>query len=82
MSRERIEREVLKALAAQAPLHVMDLSNIITEHPVSVDLACARLHKQNQTFPVGRGVYDVTDRGWRRLEALDDGQQESSRLEG
>lgn len=61
------DREVLALLAANSPLHVMDLASTADRHPITVDQTCARLHEHGQIHPVGRGLYEITDDGKRRI---------------
>ncbi|WP_304450027.1 transcriptional regulator [Halomarina ordinaria] len=61
------DKEILEILDANAPCHVMDISRIADRHPVMIDQTCARLHEDGHIFPVGRGIYDVTDEGQRRV---------------
>lgn len=68
MTSGRVEQRVLEALAARSPLHVIEISDHMSEHPVSVDLACARLHDNGDILPVGLGRYDITEQGQRRRE--------------
>lgn len=64
--------EILEVLVERSPLHVMDLAKIVDHHPITVDQTCARLHEREHIFPLGRGLYDVTDRGKRQLDGNDD----------
>ncbi|RBI59539.1 transcriptional regulator [halophilic archaeon] len=66
LSRE-IDREILEILIADAPLRVMEIARTADRHPITVDQTCTRLHEQGQIRPVGRGLYDVTDEGKRRI---------------
>lgn len=68
MSRDRIDQGVLESLTIESPLHVMEISERTSEHPVSVDLACARLHDNGDILSVGLGQYDITEQGQRRSE--------------
>jgi hypothetical protein len=68
MNNSRVERVVLEALATQSSLHVIEISDLTNEHPVTVDLACARLHDNGDVASVGLGRYDITERGMRRRE--------------
>ena len=64
---QEIDREILATLVADSPLHVLDIASTIDRHPITVDQTCARLHEHGQIFPVGRGLYDVTEDGKRRI---------------
>lgn len=70
MRQKQLESDILQTLAECAPLHVMDLTEEVDDHPVTVDQACARLHDDGHIFPSGHGVYDITDRGQQRLDEL------------
>ncbi|WP_207592825.1 MarR family transcriptional regulator [Halomontanus rarus] len=67
MRQQRLERDVLRAVAERRPIRVTDLADRVDEHPVAVDRACRRLHDEGHISSAGRGVYDVTERGQRRL---------------
>lgn len=68
-----MERAILQVLDADGPLHVMEIAAQIDGHPISVDQACARLHKDGYISTIGGGRYRVTDVGRERL--TDDYQQ-------
>ena len=70
MNRAHVERGVLEVLVVQSPLHVMEISDRTNEHPVTVDLACARLHDNGDIVSVGLGRYDITELGQRRRDEL------------
>ena len=61
------DREILAILVADSPLHVMDIASTTDRHPITVDQTCARLHEHGQIRPVGRGFYEVTEDGKRRI---------------
>jgi len=61
------DREILAILVAESPLHVMDIARTADRHPITVDQTCARLHEHGQIHPVGRGLYEITDDGNRRI---------------
>jgi predicted transcriptional regulator len=62
-----LDREVLAILGAETPLHVMDIARTADRHPITVDQTCARLHEHGHIHPVGRGLYEITDDGNRRI---------------
>ncbi|WP_254538671.1 transcriptional regulator [Halomarina litorea] len=66
LSRET-DQEILEILVADSPLYVMEIAKIADRHPITVDQICGRLHEHGQIRPVGRGLYDVTEEGKRRL---------------
>jgi len=63
------EAEVLKLLIDQSPLHVMDIAKAVDHHPITVDQTCARLQTEGYIYPLGRGLYEVTEDGVRRIDA-------------
>lgn len=81
MSQEQREWRILQALADCTALHIIDLAKQIEEHPVAVDRACARLHNEDYISLSGYGIYDVTTRGQRRLEELEDAYGQMDRRE-
>lgn len=62
-----IDREVLAILVADSPLSVMEIASAADRHPIAVDQTCARLHEDGEIRPAGRGIYDVTAEGRRRI---------------
>lgn len=66
MSSDRLEHVTLSVLAEQAPLHVLDIAEEADEHPVAIDLACARLHDRGDIWSAGLGQFDITEQGQRR----------------
>jgi len=68
----KTDQEILKILAANAPIHVMDIAKRIDHHPITVDQTCARLHERGHIYPAGRGLYDLTDEGKQQLEGISD----------
>lgn len=77
MSTDRLEHVTLSVLAEQAPLHVLDIAGEADEHPIAIDLACARLHDRSDICSVGLGQYDITDQGQRRYNGHLDRRLES-----
>lgn len=67
------EIEVWEVLVDESPCHVMEITNIVDGHPITIDQACAHLHGEGCIVPRGRGLYEITDAGEQRLET----QQES-----
>lgn len=74
MSPDRLDNVTLSVLADHAPLHVLDIAEQADEHPVAIDLACARLHDRGDICSVGLGRYDITDQGRRRCDGDQDGR--------
>ena len=68
-----MEQDILHVLDADGPLYVMEIAAKIDGHPITVDQACARLHKDGHISPIGGGRYRLTDFGRERLS--DDCQQ-------
>lgn len=66
MTTDRLEQVTLSTLAERAPLHVLDVADQADEHPIAVDMACARLHERGDIRSVGLGQYEITDQGHRR----------------
>lgn len=64
----RTEIDVLETVADQSALHVMEISSVVDEHPITVDETCVCLHNQGCIRPLGRGVYEITEKGKQRLE--------------
>lgn len=62
------ETEVLKIFVERSPLHVMDIANTVEYHPITVDQTCTRLHNEGYIYPLGRGLYKVTEEGVQRIE--------------
>lgn len=63
-----LDREILALLVADSPRRVTDIASSADRHPITVDRTCARLHEHGQIYPVGRGLYAVTEDGKRRIE--------------
>lgn len=61
------DKEILETLDANTPCLVVDISRMADLHPIMIEQTCARLHEDGHIYPVGRGVYDVTDVGQRRI---------------
>ncbi|SEH55939.1 hypothetical protein SAMN05192561_10718 [Halopenitus malekzadehii] len=61
------DREILMILVAESPLHIMDIARTADRHPITIDQTCARLYEHGQIHPVGRGLYEITDDGKRRI---------------
>lgn len=58
-----LDPAVLDAVAEQSPVHVLDLAGRLDEHPVAVDLACARLRDRGDVRLVGRAEYALAETG-------------------
>jgi predicted transcriptional regulator len=65
------EINVLETLADQSACHVMEVANAIDGHPITVDQTCAQLHDDGCIRPLGRGLYEITERGEQRLKTRD-----------
>ncbi|MGQ3413136.1 MarR family transcriptional regulator [Natrinema sp. LN54] len=68
MSRQRLERTVLDALADESPRYVVDLAAVIDEHPITVEQACDRLRDGENVRSVGCRRYEITAAGRRRVD--------------
>ena len=66
------ETNVLKTLAKRSPCHVTDIANSVENHPITIERTCTRLHEEGCIYPLGRGLYEITEDGERRLEARRD----------
>ena len=60
--------EVLDLLVDESPCHVMEITNAVDGHPITIDQTCAHLHSEGCIVPLGRGIYGITDTGKQRLE--------------
>jgi len=59
---------VLETVADQSALHVMEISSVVDRHPITVDQTCVCLHNQGCIRPLGRRVFEITEKGKQRLE--------------
>jgi predicted transcriptional regulator len=66
------EIEVLEVLVDESPCHVIEITNAVDRHPITIDQACSHLHSEGCIVPVGRGLYEITDAGEQRLEIQHD----------
>jgi len=62
------EIEVLELLVDESPCHVMEITNAVDGHPITIDQTCAHLHSKGCIVPLGRGLYEITDEGQQRLD--------------
>lgn len=62
-----MEQLVLTALDDLGPLHVMEITEQVDEHPLAVDRTCGRLHEHGHIAPVAVGRYQLTSNGRQRL---------------
>ena len=67
MDEKQREYKILKTLAEQDSLHVLEISQEVDDHPVSVDRTCAYLYDNGYIVPCSRGHYQLTDDGRQRL---------------
>lgn len=67
-TRERLDLRVLAAVEDRPPAHAVDLSESLDEHPVTVDEACVRLHRDGYLTTATRGLFTITERGTQYLE--------------
>lgn len=66
---DRTEAVVLEVLVDRSPLHVIEIASSVDYHPVTVDQTCAHLHDEGYIYPLGRGLFEVTEDGKRRVAA-------------
>lgn len=52
-----IEEQIRETLSEHGELHVLELADRLEEHPITVEKACARLHRNEVITPAGRGVF-------------------------
>ena len=65
---EIVERTILEALDSNEPLRVLEIADRVKIHPITVDRTCIHLHQEGQIHPMGHNLYQLTDRGRRRLD--------------
>ncbi|AHF98745.1 hypothetical protein HALLA_07630 [Halostagnicola larsenii XH-48] len=56
------ERRILRHLAERGPLDVVDLATALEDHPMTVELACERLHEKERVRLIGTGRYRLVER--------------------
>ena len=61
------DTEVLETLVDQSPLRVLEIAKTIDRHPITVDRTCARLHEKGHIYPLGRGLYEITEYGKQQV---------------
>ena len=61
------DTEILETLVDQSPLRVLEIAKTVDRHPITVDQTCARLHEQGHIYPVGRGLYEITQHGEQQV---------------
>lgn len=66
------EIEVLEVLVDESPCHVIEITNAVDGHPITIDQTCSHLYSEGCIVPVGRGLYEITDAGEQRLEIQHD----------
>ena len=62
-----MDAEVLETLVNQSPLRVLKIAKTVDRHPITVDQTCARLQEQGHIYPVGRGLYAITEYGKQQV---------------
>lgn len=55
------ERRILRHLADRGPVDVVDLAAALEDHPMTVELACERLHEKELVRLVGSSRYHLAD---------------------
>lgn len=68
MHQEQLETAVLAEIAERRPVHVMTIAECLDEHPITIDLTCARLHDRGYIRPAHRGCFKPTQKGCQRLQ--------------
>ena len=53
--------QILQTLADDGPLHVMEITDRVDGHPITIDRICAQLHKDGHIYPSGHGQYQLTN---------------------
>ncbi len=51
---------------------MIEITNTVDEHPITIHQTWAHLHSEGCIDPPGRGLYEITDVGEQRLEIQDD----------
>lgn len=59
--------KILQELAKDGPLHVMEITNRVDGHPITIDRICSQLHSDGHIYPSGHGIYQLTDSGQQQL---------------
>lgn len=67
MPATQLEREILETLVEAAPMDVNEIAHRIDGHPLTVERICDGLREDGHIYTLGRGRYDVTNRGTRRV---------------
>ncbi|KDE59226.2 hypothetical protein EL22_23840 [Halostagnicola sp. A56] len=55
------ERRILRHLTERGPLDVVELATALETHPMTVELACERLHENERVRLVGSSRYRLVD---------------------
>jgi predicted transcriptional regulator len=69
---KQTELEILEVLIDESPRDVMEITNVVDGHPITIDQTCAQLHNEGCIVSLGRGLYEITDAGEHRLEIQHD----------
>ena len=62
-------RRILRTLDGRNSLHVVELADVLEDHPITIDLACDRLQREGRIHQVGPGYYRLAEDGLRRESA-------------
>ena len=62
-----MDTEILETLVDQSPLRVLEIAKTVDRHPITVDQTCARLQEQGHIYPLGRGLYEITEHGKQQV---------------
>lgn len=62
----QLEDAILETLVEEEPLLVNEIAHRIDDHPLTVDMVCARLHDNGTIHQLSGGQYGLTGRGERQ----------------
>ena len=69
MNENQREYKILRTLAENRSMRVLEISREIDDHPISVDRTCTCLYNSGYIAPCSRGHYQLTDDGRQQLAA-------------
>ncbi|GAB7018339.1 transcriptional regulator [Halostagnicola bangensis] len=55
------EQRILRQLSEREPLDVAELASVLEDHPMTVEVACDRLHKRGRVRLIGSGRYRLAE---------------------
>lgn len=62
----QLEDAILETLVEEEPLQVNEIAHRIDDHPLTVEMVCARLHDRGKIHQLSGGQYGLTGRSERR----------------